>query len=184
MTLLPQPVVQYRRIAAKQNPAAQRQHRFHCALAEESGSFRQRVHGGQPHAICVEWDLVQPRAGRGLGQDPPSHFDQRDLHRIAQEGRTAQLARLSEVVTQLRRQEEGPVRLCERASRLDRSRRIHRVPEEQLSDRHAILSQRSGLVGADHRGRAERLDRRQVADQHAPTRHTLGGEYQRKRQRR
>ena len=37
----------------------------------------------------------------------------------------------------------------------------------QMPDLHAVLGQRAGLVGADHRGRAERLDRAESLDERA-----------------
>ena len=39
--------------------------------------------------------------------------------------------------------------------------------------RHLVLRQRAGLVGGDHAGRAERLDRGQVSDDGVPPRHAL-----------
>ena len=48
-------------------------------------------------------------------------------------------------------------------------------------DGHAVLGQRSRLVGADHGDRAEALDRRQSAHQCAPPGHPLGAEGQRRR---
>ena len=54
---------------------------------------------------------------------------------------------------------------------------VRRVPEvvppagvQTRGRAHAVLGQRPGLVGADHRGRAERLDRGQALDQRAALR--------------
>ena len=41
------------------------------------------------------------------------------------------------------------------------------VRQPQLGDRHAVLGQRAGLVGAQHGGRAQRLDRGGAPRQHA-----------------
>ena len=49
-------------------------------------------------------------------------------------------------------------------------------------DRHLVPGEGAGLVGTDHRGRAERLDRRQLLDDSAFARHALHAERQHHRQ--
>ena len=49
---------------------------------------------------------------------------------------------------------------------------------------HLVAGQRAGLVGADHRDRAQRLDRRQAADDGVAPRHGLHADRQRDRQHR
>jgi hypothetical protein len=53
-----------------------------------------------------------------------------------------------------------------------------------LAHGHAILGQGSGLVGADDGGRAQRLDRGEIADQDLAARHALCGQDQCQGQRR
>jgi hypothetical protein len=66
----------------------------------------------------------------------------------------------------------------------DHRHRENRLPEQDLLDRHAVLGQRAGLVGADDSSRAERFDRRQVPDEHMALGHALSGQHQGQRQRR
>jgi len=49
-------------------------------LAVERGTLRHRMHGGEPHAVRVKRNLVQPSIGRKPGHGALRHFDQRDLH--------------------------------------------------------------------------------------------------------
>ena len=79
-----------------------------------------------------------------------------------------------------RAEEERLVVGDERASRLRGVDRDALHADEQLSRDHAVLRQRPGLVGADHRRRAERLDRGQVPDQHVPLRHALTRQHERR----
>jgi len=59
---------------------------------------------------------------------------------------------------------------------------LHRIAfaaAPQDAHRHGVLGQRAGLVGADHRRAAQRLDRRQVADDGAASRHAGDADGQR-----
>ena len=53
---------------------------------------------------------------------------------------------------------------------------------DDLLDRHLVLGQRAGLVRADHRRRAQRLDRRQLLDDRPLARHALHAEREHDRQ--
>ena len=66
------------------------------------------------------------------------------------------------------------------AARSPRRRpRASRPATKILRDRHLVLGQRAGLVGADDRGAAERLDRGQAADQRVALDHPLHAERER-----
>ena len=60
------------------------------------------------------------------------------------------------------------LRLGQGSSALAESQRLAR--RAQLSDRHAVLGERAGLVGAQNGRRAQRLDRRRAAREHARAR--------------
>ena len=119
------------------------------------------------------------------GERTVRELDQRDLHRVAEENRRqAILLDRPEVLAQGCAEEERLVVGDERASRhraIDRNA-LH--AHEQLAHAHAVLRQGPGLVGADHRRRAERLDRGQVPDQHVPLRHALTRQHERQGERR
>ena len=75
----------------------------------------------------------------------------------------------------------------ERFPRRARSRRRRPEAPAAVTTRcrhHLVAGERAGLVGADHRDRAERLDRRQPADDRVAARHRLHADRQRDRQHR
>ena len=53
-----------------------------------------------------------------------------------------------------------------------------------MPNHHVVLGQRTGLVGANDRRGAERLDRGQVTDEDVALCHALGGQHERQGQRR
>ena len=74
-----------------------------------------------------------------------------------------------------------PVRRRRRRSARSRPRGPWPLPAgvQHLDDGHLVAGQRAGLVGADERGRAERLDRLQAPDQGVARGQPLGAEGQR-----
>jgi hypothetical protein len=82
------------------------------------------------------------------------------------------------VVTQARDAKERQVPLGRQVPRRHRIDRVAVLSQEELLHHHAVLGQRSRLVGADDGRGAERSDRRQVADQHVAPGHALRGQHE------
>ncbi|MNC10057.1 hypothetical protein D3C75_576920 [compost metagenome] len=105
-----------------------------------------------------------------------AQLDQGDFHRVAEHAQPRAFRDFAQAVAVA-----GDVE--QRAAALEavaRQRQVERFAgDEQLAHGHVVEGQGAGLVGADHRGRAERLDRRQVADQRVLPGHALGGHGQR-----
>ena len=123
---------------------------------------------GQPLAVGVERDLIDTRLERWAGQAHCRAIsDERDLGRIAEQARRAALARLLDLVAvQSRRARRPPSDVdppgAEASRGESKKRAVHRKSRRTVM---RFCGQRSGLVGADHGRRAERLDRRQMADE-------------------
>ena len=91
------------------------------------------------------------------GQRFSRHLDQRDLGRIAQQSDHAALARLLDLLAVQGSEQKASgdlARLGERVLGRSEEPPVHVEP----ADRHSVLGQGPGLVGADHRNRAQRLD--------------------------
>ena len=103
-------------------------------------------------AFGVEGNLVGRRGSPWLGRSALGHLDQGDLHRVAARKRGARRWSPSpEIVAQGGGEEERHVASAQPMRRLaTRSRRAAAAQERAASRDHAILGQRSGLVGADH----------------------------------
>ena len=125
------------------------------------------------------------RVGLGRGrQDRLRHLDQGDLHGVAQEERRSQVLAFPEIVTEPGDEKERQVGLGQPVRRPSRIKGVLSLTQEELFHQHAILGQRSRLVGADHGRGSERPDRGQVANEHVASGHALGGEHEGQRQRR
>ena len=146
----------------------------------------------------VEGNLLQPRGvppdRLGIGARFEREYDQRALHRVAvddplgprqpQCGVIAKQSRLSD------RAEFGiagrvncdalakdvPAQVVAASGRLERGRGCH-----DGADHHLVQGERAGLVRADGRYRAQRLDRRQAADDRVALRHPLDADGERDR---
>ena len=97
---------------------------------------------------------------RGLGQPLARQGMERPLHRVERLGRAGEQAELAQVL-ELRRHFHAVLR-------------VEDVPirQPQLDDRHPVFGEGAGLVGAQHGGRAQRLDRRRAPRQHARQRNS------------
>ena len=106
------------------------------------------------------------------GQGFSRHFDQRDLGRIAEQSDHAALARLLDLLAVHGSEQQAPPEVARLGERF-----VGRIEEPSVhvepADRHSVLGQGPGLVGADHRGRAQRLDRGEVLDQDVLSRQAL-----------
>ena len=99
------------------------------------------------------------RAGvrqRGCIVEPARRLMQRALHRVERVRRTGERGRSSSSVAQ-------------RGVSCVAGPRVRR--RDQFGHRHPVLGQRAGLVGAQHRDRAQRLDRRRAPHQRLVPRH-------------
>jgi hypothetical protein len=168
--------------------ATQRRHLLGCALDEDPRRAGAAVRGGHQLGARVERQLTGARRRRPLGvRIEPGlvrQRHQRDLGRVSHRlpslvrpGRRPQRG----VVAQRRRDDQlaqlGPTR---RALDLpgwvvaDAShRRRAPVRQPQRGRRHLVAGERAGLVGADDRGRAQRLHRGQAAHHHLAPGHPL-----------
>ena len=125
-------------------------------------------------ALVVERQFADDAHVR-IGHDLRGKLDQRGFHRIAEPFHLAFANAALEAVTGRGiMQKPGHSRFVEQMRVVvQASVQIHEMHG------HAILRQRAGLVAADHRRRAECLDRRQMADQRVTARHALRGHGQR-----
>ena len=172
--------------AAALQPVAHGDHPLGRAL-DEDGPVR--VQRGHEAAARVERRRVHARAGgAGLGGVQPRlhrQRHQRALHRVAfgapalrplaQRGVVAQKPRLDQ------RRARRAVGAVDRAlgGVADALDRALAVGAQQVARDHLVAGQRAGLVGADHRDGAQRLDRGQPADQRVARRHALHADRQR-----
>ena len=97
---------------------------------------------------------------RGLGQPLARQGMERPLHRVERLGRAGEQAELAQVV-ELRRHFRAVLRAEDVPIR-----------QPQLDDRHPVFGEGAGLVGAQHGGRAQRLDRRRAPRQDARQRNS------------
>mmetsp|Transcript_9769 Transcript_9769/g.32432 ORF Transcript_9769/g.32432 Transcript_9769/m.32432 type:complete len:927 (+) Transcript_9769:309-3089(+) len=153
---------------------------------EDLAAVRRRL--GDKHVLVgrVEGDLVERvRAHHLLGARLSPRLDARlhkrdlgrragvvarplDDRRVVAHGGAQHLRAEADVVLRVRLGEVGVGRHRARLGKVD-----------HLAQRHVALSERAGLVGADHRDTAERLDGVELADEHVAVRHLLRGDHQR-----
>jgi hypothetical protein len=179
--------------------AGEREQLFRRALDEKHRlSVGTAVQARHEPVCCVEGHFIEarPLGTHVLGVEARLHRerDQRPLHRVAFDcpGRIAQ-AQLG-VVAQQPAAHEG--------HRRGDARRVVVVPDgldvalgriagarhgalvlggDHAPRCHFVARERAGLVGADHRSRAERLDRGQAADDRVARRHAAHPERERNR---
>ena len=151
----------------------QRQYRLERSLAIEHASRRRVVQGGEPLAVAVERDLVAARIVELPARQRAHHLQERDFHWIAEQLGVAFNHDRAQCVTVPRDLEEPPA--CVAWLRCEARRVViaGAVSEVEPLHVHAVSRQRAGLVGADHGGRAERLDRGQMPDQGVAFCHAL-----------
>ncbi len=133
----------------------------------------------------IERDRIQPRPARGsLGQHLAGKGQKRALHRVALHAPDPGLAMQFRVVAQRRGTGEiaqPPARRRDRAigGIALAAHGIAPAGHHDRRHRHLVPGQRAGLVGADHRHRANRLDRRQPPHDGMAPRHRLHADGQR-----
>jgi hypothetical protein len=165
--------------SARFDRRAEWQYRFKRAFAIKYLPVRRCMQCGEPLAVAVERDFVAARIG-GTRQQP-RHVQQSDFHRVAQELRAAAGNDLAQRVAVPRDFEQAP--LLDSVVRRDLRGvvTVFGIGKVQPLYPHAVLRQGAGFVGADHGRRAERLDRRQMADQRVAFRHALRAHRERQR---
>ena len=134
--------------------------------------LRQRHHGilvEQLQTRVRRWDLSHPSGRQVVGARPRPTRVPRQLAEPAGSGGGA---RVFQIVAARRDFKKAAMRFDQRGE-LIRDRFIHFSGNEEPFRRHAVLRERTGLVRADDRGAAERLDRGQMADQRVAFRHAL-----------
>ena len=152
------------------------------------------VAGDHRHAAPPRVEREPARLGSGRARrapvdaDPPGERVERSLHRVA--ARDPSTVVLDDAPGRAAGRSAGhlPQRCLARqgrhatvgiglVARPRRSARTGRHPH--LDDRHLVAGQRSRLVRADERGRPERLDRLEMADERVARRHALRADRQR-----
>ena len=96
-------------LLAGENAVAQRQHGFGRSLAVEHRTFRHVVHDGMTHAIAVKGNFVKAPTGWGSGDGLVGHFEQCDLHGVAEERAAPVTARILHVMAKTCTHEEVAV---------------------------------------------------------------------------
>ena len=160
------------------------EHRFQRALAVEPAALRRAADDRHALAIGVEGDFLEPREAFERTRRLSPHCGQCDFHGVAQPLAAAVVVHFFRVVAERGIHEERAVNHGQVRPRRDVLRRDELAAHPQAPHRHAILGQRTCLVGQDDRGRAERLHRGQVPHQRVALRHALRRHGQRKRHRR
>ena len=145
------------------------------ALGQEHRAVREHVQRAHQFAVGVERELGQARMVRAVGArvdpQPAADAHQRDL------GRVANL--FVPVGRRVRGQDAGlDEAQVHRVVQVERvGRKAHAVRVELLHG-HAVLGQGAGLIRADDRHAAQRLDRLEVLDNGVLPSHLLGADGQ------
>jgi hypothetical protein len=149
------------------------------ALAVEQPAARALVHRGHAAPVRVERQLVGLGRRRSAAHRALRHLDERRLHGVAEQALATVVGHALQAVAVQGDIEK--VALPPRRPGVERAERMQAIGEPGVRRAHAVLGERSGLVGDDDGRRAERLGGGQVPDQRAAPRHALGGHRERER---